>query len=176
MYIFTTRQGFNKLLKYLSFGALILLIGFIISTKGNLVSRLFPVPENLVSIGTRFELWKGGIKLIKARPIFGYGPDTLSTMYPSVMTPDLLRFENLRDRPDRLHNHILDYTYEFGIIGLLIYLIFLYTVIKEGFRSSRFESKLISIGLLGVLLCDFFGFFVITNKVYFWFFLFLIIF
>lgn len=131
--------------------------------------------SNFRSVSTRLELWKGGTELISKAPWFGHGPDTLIYNYPSVITPSLLRFENLNDRPDRLHNHIFDFTYEYGLVGLVILLYILIIVISKAVRSQDIESKVLSISLISIIFCDMFGFLVITHKIYFWIVIFILI-
>ncbi len=82
--------------------------------------------DNKSSLGTRYELQKAGLQLIKENPFFGVG------------TADQL--SELRNNPDNknnpiqglldVHNQYIDILMQFGIIGFLVYLNFIYTVIK----------------------------------------------
>jgi O-antigen ligase len=78
---------------------------------------------NLVDFkeGTTWErvmLWKGTINMIKAHPVLGFGVNTYSRNFPDYKPPDYPDYRYS-------HNSYLQMASEVGIVGALLFLVFL---------------------------------------------------
>lgn len=79
------------------------------------------IPENnndlIICAGnSRLDLWLKGIDLMKKKPLFGYGLENLEEPYSSIV---------MCDSTDRPHNIFIQLGATTGIVGLLLYIIFL---------------------------------------------------
>lgn len=91
--------------------------------------------KEIDSIGTtRGVLWRVGIEYALKKPITGYGIENLEQFYSKKKVP--------QDRP---HNIFIQFMAFTGIPGMLLYMIFIYTIIKRGFHKIK---KLEGINLL----------------------------
>ncbi len=164
-------------LKYLFFGLVLgILILFLLNLNFSTINRFVPNTSNMRSLNTRLLLWENGIKLISERFLIGYGMDTFYSSGLKNVDPKILRFENLNDRPDRFHNHFLDFIYENGVLAFLFYLALVFYILRLGFFSGNNEFIFLSISIFSVLITDQFGFFLISHRLIFWAFLFIIYF
>ena len=131
-----------------TFLALLLVIFLILPYS--VQERIFSLTD--VKSGTTWErvmLWKGTINMIKVHPILGFGVNTYSRNFPKYKPGE---YPDVRYS----HNCYLHMASEIGIVGALIFLIFLVTVfvyvlrgiflIKSGLRKD------VSIGLFAGLI------------------------
>lgn len=70
--------------------------------------------EEIKKAGNRMELWTNGVKIIKERPLLGYGLENIQTEYA--------KYNVNADRP---HNCFLEIWLNMGVIGVIIYLYYL---------------------------------------------------
>ncbi|HLF70114.1 MAG TPA: O-antigen ligase family protein [Actinomycetota bacterium] len=126
-----------------------------------------------ISQGTargRIIQWHLTTELISARPLFGWGPDTLRTEFPDVIDD---RFEREVGRdvvPDRAHNVYLDIAAGFGIIGVLAYLFLQVSVLRRVIRERTPVTVAIFGGLVGYIVQSLFSFPVADVDLIFWLF------
>jgi len=140
------------------------------------VNRLTFSQENLRSVFTRQDLFIGAIQAVKEKPLLGYGPEMVSSIFPKFKTHKLLINERIDANPDRIHNEILDILFSYGLFGLLFYLSFLilffYASLKYILISMDAESRMIVATLLSSIFALFianqFGFSSTIHFVYFW--------
>jgi len=111
--------------------------------------RIFDLTD--LKSGTAWErvmLWKGAVNMIKEHPILGFGVNTYSRNFPKFKP------ENYPD-VRYSHNCYLHMASEIGIVGALIFLIFLITVLVYSFRRISSMSsgmrKDLSVGLFAGL-------------------------
>ncbi len=81
--------------------------------------------------GTAWErvmLWKGTINMIIEHPILGFGVNTYSRNFPRYKPPE---YPDVR----YTHNSYLHMASEVGLVGALLFLIFLVTVLMHSFRN-----------------------------------------
>jgi len=127
----------------------------------------FSLSENSVrSLNSRFQTWSGAIQLISERPIFGYGGDTFYIYAPEIITKTFLTLEeNLSLNIDRIHNEFLEFTFSYGVIaGLLYILIFLY-VVRLYFKSKDKVASVLALLIIANFIQDQFSFADITISV-----------
>jgi putative inorganic carbon (HCO3(-)) transporter len=93
------------------------------------------------SAGSRMFLWRTSAPLVAARPLFGWGPETLSQAYPAYRMPEFVRVfpeaamqQILVDRP---HNDLLQQAIATGAVGLVAYLWLIWTVLTVAWRTAR---------------------------------------
>lgn len=132
----------------------------------------------------RFWWWTDALKLIKEKPILGYGLENQRLIYHYYYRPEVALYEKINTYPDRAHNEFLDLLLTAGIIGLLSYLFLIINVFWLGLKkmkqslSSGFKVYglwfMILTGLFGYLISNQFSFPVISTALYFWLFIALI--
>ena len=114
-----------------------LLIALAISQKGPFA--------NVFASGTlanRIEYWKTGLRMFLENWQFGVGPDQFGTwfrFYRPESTTKLLGTEVITDSP---HNSIIEFGANFGIVGLIAYLILVVLVFSRIISFARNSSKI----------------------------------
>jgi tetratricopeptide (TPR) repeat protein len=71
------------------------------------------------SVAARRTIWIAAWDLIRQRPWFGYGPDSLEIVFHRVYPPQLVYYHGRDVFVDRAHNWMLDHAVTLGIPGLL---------------------------------------------------------
>jgi len=101
--------------------------------------------------GTTWErvmLWKGTINMIKVHPVLGFGINTYSRNFPKYKPPE---YPDLR----YAHNSYLQMASEVGIVGALLFIVFLITVLisslKEFSQMATGLRKSLAVGLFAGL-------------------------
>ncbi|MDI6733109.1 MAG: O-antigen ligase family protein, partial [Planctomycetota bacterium] len=119
--------------------------------------------QKMSSGRTRMLLWQGVFKLIldkdeKYRFFFGYGPESLSTVYYKNYEMELASLEGVNVHADRSHNHYLDVWVMHGLFGLIAYLsllgaIFLtaYKAVRQGLKMKSVLGDSLTIMTLGLI-------------------------
>lgn len=101
-------------------------------------SRFSFSPLAVRSLNSRIEIWKGTVELIKRKPFIGYGTNTFQIYFPDVISKDFYALEeNLDLNVDRVHNETLETFFQYGMLGGVMYLVFLGTVLIAFFRSRN---------------------------------------
>lgn len=95
------------------------------------------------SLESRALLYPTAVQALAERPAFGYGLDTLYTVFAQRMPPNLGASENLVDVPDKVHHVILDVLLETGPIGFLLFLWLCIEVVLQGHRLLKNEDRLV---------------------------------
>ena len=96
-----------------------------------------------------------GLKIIHDYPILGIGPDTLGMIYPQYLSKvfkekDEHRYLKDKGLADRIHNDFLDITVSRGLLGLGVYVwfVFAYTrMVWKGCKKAKGYDKILIIGL-----------------------------
>ncbi len=116
----------------------------------------YSVQEHIFSLadaksGTTWErlmLWKGTINMIREHPLLGFGVNTYSRNFPKFKPPE---YPDVR----YTHNSYLHMAAEIGIPGILLYLIFLVSVLMFSlvgiYRMADDDRKVLAIGLFAGL-------------------------
>ncbi|GAE26256.1 hypothetical protein JCM9140_2304 [Halalkalibacter wakoensis JCM 9140] len=85
--------------------------------------ELEPLPERGVGAGAgRLFIWDRTFDLIKERPLFGYGMDTLALFFPQNDPEIYANIENYHLVVDKPHNMYIGIGYGAGIIALISFL------------------------------------------------------
>lgn len=126
------------------------LIGMALFQKGPLSSYFLTG-----TLANRVEYWKTGVKIFLGNWKFGVGPDQFGTwfrQYRPESTVKILGTEVITDSP---HNSIIEFAANYGIVGLVAYLLLIGTVIisiiKYALKSKKIsiEHMIISGAFLG---------------------------
>ena len=86
-----------------------------------------------LDMGTRYYFWTTTINLIKYKPVFGWGPNTLLLPVPRLYS-DIISEHHITVNYtawDAPHNEILYITYTFGLVGLAAYIYIWYRVYRN---------------------------------------------
>lgn len=115
------------------------------SPPGQALSSAVEVGSAQVSLARRVELWQSGLKMLREKPLFGFGLNSFSTILPQFQVSDWYsRFT---------HNYYLEWATGVGFLGLLLLLTLLF-VVSFNLYSSFKEESLFHL----FLLFGFFGF------------------
>jgi putative inorganic carbon (HCO3(-)) transporter len=140
--ILASLKGLNKQKLLIFLTTLLLLIALI---------SVFPVGREVISRGTslleveeigagRLSIWRSTLRLIAARPLVGWGIETMRDIFPIYEEPVLSRIEGEKS-VDRPHNQLLYLAYATGSIGLLTYLWFCLTFFALCLRKLLLKSQ-----------------------------------
>ncbi|TKK66157.1 O-antigen ligase family protein [Ilyomonas limi] len=83
--------------------------------------------------GERVDYWAAGLRAISEAPLFGMGGDETSSLY--VVSKYTLV------EPHVMHNTFLEVAVEYGLLGLLFYIIFVFTILRWGYKSYMYAIK-----------------------------------
>lgn len=112
-----------------------------------------------VSTMERYYRWIAGAQMIAEKPILGFGPGNFYHFYKHYT---LNRFSTyVSDNPEKsgIHNYYLMTTLEQGVIGLIIFLLLIYTTIIYGEQvyhqsPTRSRKDLVMAAILSTIVID----------------------
>ncbi len=138
------------------------------------LKRLVFQEDSLRSLQTRMTIWPQVFKQIIDRPFLGYGPATFAVTFPAYAPANLNPLGNSTSIVDQPHNELLGIAQETGIMGALVYIIFLvglFIVVSRKIISSNEKNWQVYLGFLSGVLALFvvnqFGFSVTAAWLYF---------
>lgn len=106
------------------------------------------------SLGTRLYMWSKTVEMIQARPLLGWGLETLGTVFP-YDRPALVRLFGMAPVIiDRAHNDVLQVAVSVGIPGAAAYLAFWLLVIGAAarvVRGAEGEGRVLAAGCLAAV-------------------------
>ncbi|MBI1870411.1 MAG: tetratricopeptide repeat protein [Chlamydiae bacterium] len=153
---------------------------------GAFVIFIFQIPwvkESLVTQivqDVRPFIWKGTLQLIQDHPLLGCGPGQYFVFYPPYRIPEYFINSESVDNTDHAHSEILELFAETGIIGVLVFILFLLLLGIKAFERAKsldpFSKNILFSLLLGALLLYFENLFdvnlrYLSSKFVFWSFL-----
>lgn len=84
--------------------------------------------------GERIGYWSAGLRSISEKPLLGMGGDETSSIYVvSRYSPNV--------EAHVMHNTFLEVAVEYGLLGLSFYLIFVFTILRWGYKSFMYAIK-----------------------------------
>lgn len=154
----------KKELKKVFYFILVTIIAFIIyfiSSKEDFIGRLSLLLSDFKKVllrsddaykagSSRIFVWGKSLDLIKRKPIFGYGVENMSLAMSMNFKDEIIATYGRYRNWDKAHNEFLNIALSTGIPSLIIYISFLWSVIKKGFKNIK--SNPIYISLLGSVL------------------------
>jgi len=92
--------------------------------------------ENLTSIGVRDVFRQTTMELIKQKPLLGYGTSSFNSVYSTYAAT---KYQDWRGEPaSDPHNQYLFVWLENGLVGLLLFLAYIYTAIRQGATQQSY--------------------------------------
>lgn len=114
------------------------------STLSRFMTNSETAPSNSVSKNLRFLYWTVGLEIWRTHPVFGIGADNYGHEFNDYRGKISARPENRQlvqgneeAMPERAHNEFIQIFSELGVIGGLIFLIFLCSIFKFSFTEVR---------------------------------------
>jgi len=136
----------EKKVKWIGYIILFLILGF-----------LSPVIYKEFILNIRYYIWSGTINLIKHKPISGWGFGQFIFHYFYFRKREYFLQPESTPITNHAHNEYLEVWAELGIIGLLMFVLFIYSVISRYFRKDyKIESTVIAgfVGGVGAVMID----------------------
>lgn len=100
---------------------------------GNLRERFLNSVEHFFIIGGRSEIWEIGLELASKFPLgIGFGNSYFLRSYSNTIPPELVHF----------HNTYLNILVEGGVLSLLVFLWFFYTIFRLSLQNLKINSFL----------------------------------
>lgn len=132
--------GYKKLAQIIAIVGSVMLIAILTSSTlqkrielGLTEKTAFQTSESATSIGVRMVLAKNTVALIKERPLFGYGTSSFKTTYGAFVAT---KYSDWKREPiSDPHNQYLFVWLENGLIGLLIFVVYIVVVIRQGLHQ-----------------------------------------
>jgi hypothetical protein len=130
------------------------------------------------SVLARIETWKSSLRMIRKRPLLGWGLDNFGTIFPQFITPQFVRSAGRDMLQAHAHNEFLQVGATMGIVGLIVYVWLIITFFKSLMRlikKERGDNRVFLVGILssGVALMVYnqFHFSVVSTSIIFWLFM-----
>lgn len=93
------------------------------------------------STAARIAIWQTTVSLIAARPVLGYGPETMALAFPRVFPPQLVYYQGRLLTVDRAHNLWLDTAMSAGLVGMASFAMLLFAMGRLFWRKGRSVSE-----------------------------------
>jgi O-antigen ligase len=138
--LYKTKANLTKIGILIGSAVVLILIGVLLMQSEIIVERLVKTSTS-GDLGSRDMIWKTIIPIIEENPIFGVGKTGYD--FQSVL---------LFGIPKNPHNVILEILCYTGIIGLIIYLIFIFEVLKRSYQSYSQRGWLLPLLLFSPIL------------------------
>jgi O-antigen ligase/Flp pilus assembly protein TadD len=92
------------------------------------------------STAARLTIWRATLPLVSARPMLGYGPETMRVTFARVFPPQLVYYQGRHVTVDRAHNLWLDLWMSTGLVGLAAFVALLVGFGWLAWRGQRSAS------------------------------------
>lgn len=172
----------------------VMFILIFISYENNRLNRFFRQNVRLEigsfeedGVSQRIWLWENALRQIKEKPFFGYGLGSQKQLFPWKVEKELYyrNYETSVESASRnlsklnLHNQYIQILYEFGIVGLILFILSIIIILVISIRRKNYlflKSYLVFLGFLltenlldrqmGIYFYSFimFGFFIKDNE------------
>lgn len=117
-------------------------------------------------------IWKRVLALIENRPITGYGIENLGETFIKYFNDDMIEFWGETRYVDKAHNDFLNIAVTTGIPSMIVYLLFIISVIKTGLSNLKNPLILLLLpSISGYLIAIFFNISVTSVAYIYWVFL-----
>lgn len=123
----------------------------------NLIEATYKLED--ISTMERVYRWVAGFNMTSQNPVFGFGPGNFINFYERYTVTSFRTY--VSDNPERsgIHSYYLMTLVEQGVVGLLLYVIFVFTVLLAGERiyhqtSDSVEKNIVMGFLLAIVVID----------------------
>ncbi|MBI5033286.1 MAG: O-antigen ligase family protein [Chloroflexi bacterium] len=99
-----------------------------------LLATFFIVPSLQTTRGStaaRLTIWQTTLPLVAARPLLGYGPETMQFAFVRVFPPQLVYYQGRQFAVDRAHNLWLDLAMSTGWVGVICFIAFVLVLARR---------------------------------------------
>ena len=166
--LFKYRKRFLK--EFLFFNVLFLIIFLVV--KLPTASQPPPVTSNAPALETggtesgiiRKIVWKGAINIWRNYPIFGSGVETFAYSYYQFRPVEHNLVSEWDFLYNKAHNEYLNLAATTGTLGLFSYLYLIAVMVLVFVRNLDLFSLSLMSGFISLLICNFFGFSVVTTQ------------
>jgi len=121
----------KKLVFFVLTGIIVCSTVLFILPSSKFSQRIMETIKSTRPVGDRIYFLEGGLKIIRDYPITGVGWEGFRKVYPRY------RPVEARESGCNAHNNFLDVTVDSGLLGLGVFLWFLMTIYKVGFRIFK---------------------------------------
>lgn len=145
VFAFVNLCGYKKIPHIIGGGAVALLL--LVLTSSTLQQRIklgweekasYRTSEDVTSIGIRVVFAQNTLELIQQKPLLGYGTSAFTSVYSAYVAA---KYHDWRGNPATdPHNQYLFVWLENGLIGLLLFLTYIYTAIKQGASQQPYGA------------------------------------
>jgi len=152
-----------------------------IESEGRVIARLLSIAEDAGKFieqadgyedagANRIFIWKRVIPLIFERPLLGFGPETLGEVFSERHMDEVVEEYGREIIFDKAHNEYLHIAVTTGIPSLIIYLIFVFSILKRAYRYRNKNIMIIPLmaSIIGYLIEAFFNLSIITVAYIYW--------
>jgi O-antigen ligase len=128
-------KGFGWM-RWISAG-LVLITGVVLTALISIKSPLFYSSSGIA----RMEFYKGAARMFRARPLFGWGPDTLSFVFPRFAGLSYIQNWGVRDIvPTKVHNLFLELLSTYGVFAFMAFVAMTALLITYGIKRLRSDE------------------------------------
>ena len=127
------------------------------------------------SLAARVYFFQAAADAAIAKPFFGYGLENSEEVFIRYYERDWGIYGDVSSNTDRAHNIVLDILLWTGAIGLALFTLWYYSILKLAWQQIKLnKDKSLAIalmaGIIGYLISLLFSFMIVAGEVYFWLF------
>ncbi|QQR84076.1 O-antigen ligase family protein [Candidatus Peregrinibacteria bacterium] len=144
-------------------------IAYGIGLLGSITGGYLYFNPGIRSLLSRQEIWKTTLKIWVENPlqiINGFGSETYQFWFEKWVKKDYFLYEDYTTLIDRVHNQPMQWLFDFGLGGLLLYLFIIWIVIKAWKRKDSDWELWMSGALIALGISNLFGFHSSTHSIY----------
>ncbi|WP_422485343.1 O-antigen ligase family protein [Gudongella sp. DL1XJH-153] len=182
---YAIKSKFNKkFIIYLLVLLLVITVAMEIESEGRVILRALSLVDEAGDVLTqadgyedgganRIFIWERVIPLIFEKPLLGFGPETLGEVFSERYYDDIIAKYDEERIFDKAHNEYLHIAFTTGIPSLLVYLAFVFSILRRAFRNKNKNPMIIPLmaSIIGYLIQAFFNLSIITVAYIYWVFL-----
>ncbi|MCD6579927.1 O-antigen ligase family protein [bacterium] len=120
--------SFGKLLFFSLIGIILFMTIIVFTVPESVKSRMRNIKLSSTTVQVRFTIWKGALKMIRKKPITGFGTGTFQLNFPKYR-PRNYSIKTVSNNTINTHSEYLQISANAGLIGLFIFLFIAFYVI-----------------------------------------------
>jgi O-antigen ligase len=145
VFAFINLYGYKKIPHIL--GVTALALSLVLLTSSTLRQRIklgvqeithYQTSDNSTSMGVRVVFYQNTWELIQNKPLLGYGTSSFKSVYSAHVAP---KYKDWRGEPATdPHNQYLFVWMENGLVGLVLFLAYIFTAVRQGAAQQPFGA------------------------------------
>jgi len=145
VFAFINLYGYKKIPHIL--GAATLALALVVLTSSTLQQRIrlgveeithYQTSEKVTSMGVRVVFYQNAWELIQNKPVLGYGTSSFKSVYSAHVAP---KYQDWRGEPATdPHNQFLFVWVENGLLGLLLFLAYIFMAVRQGAAQQPYGA------------------------------------